>query len=165
MPSYVGGKCSRCGKNLKNTTLKYTAKGKLFCFDCYQIVASQIEEEQSKQDEIFDYIKQLFKVYSVSEALVEGIRRLIKEGMTEEDILYVLRYVYEIECVDLDLDFLIANVRRYQEEALAYKTKQEQITEINKTKNITSEPVTVKIKKADLDENSKPKFTYNMEDL
>lgn len=165
MPSYVGGKCSRCGKNLKNTTLKYTAKGKLFCFDCYQIVASQIEEEQSKQDEIFDYIKQLFKVYSVSEALVEGIRRLIKEGMTEEDILYVLRYVYEIECVDMDLDFLIANVRRYQEEALAYKTKQEQITEINKTKNITSESITVKIKKANLDENSKPKFTYNMEDL
>lgn len=165
MPSYVGGKCSRCGKNLKNTTLKYTAKGKLFCFDCYQTVASQIEEEQSKQGEIFDYIKQLFKVYSVSETLVESIRRLIKEGMTEEDILYVLRYVYEIECVDLDLDFLIANVRRYQEEALAYKTKQEQITEINKTKNITSESVTVKIKKADLDENSKPKFTYNMEDL
>lgn len=165
MPSYVGGKCSRCGKNLKNTTLKYTAKGKLFCFDCYQIVASQIEEEQSKQDEVFDYIKQLFKVYSVSEALVEGIRRLIKEGMTEEDILYVLRYVYEIECADLDLNFLIANVRRYQEEALKYREEQEKIAKINMNKTISNETRTIKIKKETLDEKAKPKFSYNMEDL
>lgn len=165
MANAVGGKCSCCGKNLKNSILKYTSKGKLFCFDCYQLEASRIMNEQAKQNRIYEYIKKLFVIYSIPESLVSGIENLIKDGITEDEIMYILYYVYEIRENELDMNFIIPNIKRFQQEALAYKTKQEQVTEINKTKNITSESVIVKIKKADLDENSKPKFTYNMEDL
>lgn len=165
MPSPVGGKCFCCGKNLKNSILKYTSKGKLFCFDCYQKEASRIAEEQSEQDKIFDYIKKIFNLRSLHDDIVNGIDSLIKEGRKEEDILYALYYIYEIKGKDLDISFVIFNIKYFFKEALEYREKQEHIAIINKHKEITQESVTVKIKKIDLDEKAKPKFKYNMEDL
>ena len=165
MANYVGGKCSCCGKNLKNSVLKYTSKGKLFCFDCYQKEASRIEEEQSKQDEILEYIKKIFSVNFLKDNIVNGINSLVKEGKSEEDILYVLYYIYEISGQSLDKDYIIFNIKHYYKEALEYKNSQEQIAIANKKKEIKQESVNIKIKKADLDEKAKPKFNYNMEDL
>lgn len=165
MANYISGKCSCCGKTLKNSILKYTSRGKLFCFDCYQKEASRIEEEQSKQDDILEYIKKTFSVSTLKEEVINGIDSLMKEGKTEEDILYVLYYIYEIAGQDLNKDFIILNIKRFYKEALEYRDKQEQLSIVNKKKEITQESVSIKIKKSDLDEKSKPKFGYKMEDL
>jgi hypothetical protein len=165
MANAVGGKCARCGKNLKNSTLKYTSKGKLFCFDCYQIEASRISKEQSEQNKVFDYIKKFFATNNLPPSLVEGVQRLFDENFSTDDILYILRYVYEINGAEPVLDFLVANIRRYQQEAFKYKEAQKKLADINKEKNIQCGSVTIKIKKELLDEESKPKFTYKMEDL
>lgn len=165
MATSVGGKCSCCGKNLKNSVLRYTIKGKLFCFNCYQNEASRVEEEQTKQQEIYAYLKKIFSISSLMSSTIDGIDRCIKDGLTEDNILYTIYYVYKVNNTELDPSFIVANIRRYYKEAIEYKQEQEKILESNKNKDIKSEQVTIKIKKSNLDQESKPKFKYNIEDL
>lgn len=89
----------------------------------------------------------------------------MKDGFTEDNILYTIYYVYKVNNADLDPSFIIANIRRYYKEAIEYKQEQDRILEANKNVEIKSEQVTIKINKSDLDTESRPKFTYNMEDL
>lgn len=162
--SLMSGKCSRCGKILKGN-LKYKSEGKTFCFDCYQIEASRIMEEQSKQSKIFEYIKKIFQIKTLNDQILDGISKYIKNGMSEEDILYVLYYIYEINGLDLNEAFIISNIKRYFQEAMDYQAQQQKITNNNKNKEINAESVKIVIKKSDLDKESEPKFKYNMEDL
>ena len=164
MSSPSGGKCSRCGKILKNG-LRYTIRGKTFCFDCHEIEAGRIMQEQTKQQEIYDYLKKTFSINSLASSIVDGIDRCVKDGFTEDNILYTIYYVYKVNNADLDPSFIIANIRRYYKEAIEYKQEQDRILEANKNVEIKSEQVTIKINKSDLDTESRPKFTYNMEDL
>lgn len=159
-----GYKCSKCGKILKNG-IKYNSGGKVYCYDCYQEVATKIEEEQSKKTEIYEYIKKIFKTKSLTDYLVDGITRLLKEGKTEDGILYTLYYIYEIKEIDRELEYIIPNIKRYYQDAKDYHDLQLKVEAVNEEAQVEAKPVVIQIKKSDLDEASKPKFSYNIEDL
>jgi len=164
MASSSGGKCCKCGKILKNG-LKYISNGKHYCYDCYQLLAVKIEQEQEKKTKVYNYIKELYKIQSLPEFVLEGINRLLKEGYKEDDILYTIYYIYKIKAIDLDLEFLIFNIKKYTKEADEYHCLQLKIAAANEKAVIETAPVVVKIKKSDLEQQSKPKFKYNIEDL
>lgn len=158
------GKCSCCGKTLKNG-LRYPYHGKIFCYDCYQKELNRISQEQLEEEEIFKYLKELLGIRNLDIILTEGIKNILNRGVSVQDVLYVLYYIYKIKELLPEESFVLANFKRFYQEAIEYRDQQEKIRKINENKALDVKTRVVKINKKDLEDSSKPKFSYNMEDL
>lgn len=160
-----GGVCSEC-KRILGTSLKYSHQGRVFCFDCFQKVQAQLLEDEKKRQELYDYIKKIFNISSISADILSSIDHLIKDGKKLSGIKATLYYYYEIMGSSTPLSSLYFVIRDHYDEAHDYFVKQHQVAEANAQVKINPSSVTITLDPKKLhEESSKKKFKYNIEEL
>lgn len=160
-----GGVCHSCGKKLAGS-LKYPYKNKFYCFDCFKKIEEIIQNENNKENDFIEYIKEFFQVNQVSESIVSFIRKAVEsKERTFEGMKYTIYYYYKVMGNEPNIEFLTWVLKDKYSEARKFYEDQQRIKKVNEGIDINSTPsITVKIKKSDL-ENKKPKFNYKIEDL
>lgn len=161
----AGNVCGSCGTKI--TGLKYTYNGKVYCYNCYQVIQQELLKTEQEKQELYSYIKQLFVIAEIPEDVVAGIDRELNNGKKIKGIKNTLWYYYEVEAHVGTVNNIVYTIRDQYENARNYVREINKLKEINKDIDINVPTRTVIIKKSELDSqsNMKRKINYNIEDL
>ena len=131
--------CSICGERIKEK--EYKKGKKSYCSDCME------EEDIDWFDwcNLYDYIKELYRVKQVSLRIITQLKRYKKENkLTDYGMLNTLVYIYEINNtvkLDTDLDSVGLIPYYYDEASKYFENKQrigEQAEHVNENEKIVN---------------------------
>ena len=157
--------CQLCGTN--KTGLSYAVDNKIYCYTCYEKIISQKQVQEEKSKELYDLIKNIFKIDIIPQFTIDSITQEIKKGKTWNGIKETINYYYNIKCCEIkqnDLFYLTAIINRTYEETYQYLKKQKEVQKANESVDLTPIKRTVNVHKNSLTKKKKD-FGYKIEDL
>lgn len=158
-----GPTCQKCGEKI--TGQKYTIDGKNYCYDCYQKILDEREKLEKDKQELYNYIKELFRIREVPSEIISMLDREISAGKKPKGMKYTLKYYYIIQGNVINYDkivSLIFVIKDYYESAKKYQKDMALLKEKNSKKVIEDKKRIVKINPKDLEDSprgfKKPKY-------
>lgn len=157
--------CQLCGVN--KTGLSYLVDKKNYCYSCYEKVISQKQAQEEKSQELYNLIKDIFKIDIIPQFTIDSISQEIKKGKTWNGIKETLNYYYNVKYYEVkenDLLYISTIINRYYEETYQYLKKQKEVQKANESVDLTPVKRTVNVRKSSLVKKQKD-FNYKIEDL
>lgn len=156
-------RCHACGKNIVG--MKYSYKGKVYCYDCFNVLTNEEEKNEKEGNEVFSYIKSQFSIREIPLEVANKIKSVLKnKEMTVYGIKATIRYYYLINGNTFDITYLGYVLSSQYEAAKKYYQNLKQLQKANESVNIN---VPANVVKIDINDLHKPKKKpdYDINDL
>lgn len=156
-------RCAKCGALLLGAAFR-EIDGKRYCEKCYQeTIAEKIAFDNAQQD-LYNYIKEVFGVSYIPPEITGAITRQISYDKVQvKGLKATIWYYYKILGNTPILEGLPRVLREQYERTREYLIEQRKLREENMKVNINVKPRIVVVNKEDQKSRNKPK--YRMEDL
>lgn len=145
--------CPYCNKEVQKNEVSKKYQNRTYHLSCYQKYCEEIYKNKStnnnseSQNELYNYICQLFKIKELTPFLSFQLQKIFKENnFTYNGVLYSLKYFYEIKNNPVDINYGIGIVPVIYEEAKNFYIKKSIVWEKNSKININKTEKTVQIK-------------------
>lgn len=154
--------CSHCGNKITNGVV-YHHEGKPLCYDCYQVVQQELISLESRKQQVYNYLKQLFSLLELPNDVLLNLEKEVSKGKTYEGAQFTLYYYYEVlEKPRGNINIIPFVIRDQYENAQEYKKKTEELKSINAKIDLSqTAPRKVILKKSDLEKNNTHKRKLN----
>lgn len=156
-------RCAKCGTLLVGTAFR-EIDGKRYCEKCYQEeIAEKIAFDNEQQD-LYNYIKEVFGVSYIPPEITGAITRQISYDKVQiKGLKATIWYYYKILGNTPNLEALPRVLRDQYDRTREYLIEQRKLRETNMKVDINVKPRVVVVNKEDQKTRNKPK--YRMEDL
>lgn len=156
-------RCSKCGALLLGTAFREIG-GKRYCEKCYQEEIAEKMAFDNAQQDLYNYIKEVFGVSYIPPEITGAITRQISyEKAQVKGLKATIWYYYKILGNTPVLETLPRVLKDQYDRTREYLIEQRKLRETNMKVDINVKPRVVVVNKEDQKTRNKPK--YKMEDL